>query len=251
LSSIVVLYTPEFLFIFAVRILLYPVAWWLASIGKPWLLAGSRVQTAKDTFYTARASFLRCGRNHINDADGLNNDARLHKDALRVLHSAEPALQAFGLLSIAVCFGMLSPVLAIAALGVFVDLRVLGRVLGDPIVAVTDLGTGATTGPGVLVADTDVLPDHPLPTMCIALLLAVHSLYTAVVLSVAGFPHGGTWGIIVANWILFSVAFWQRRRISGRTTDGEPHSTSNAAFGGMTLTEPLLLNSDTGVDSTT
>lgn len=42
LSSVITLYTPEFLVIFAVRVLLYLGTWSLARRGKPWILAGFR-----------------------------------------------------------------------------------------------------------------------------------------------------------------------------------------------------------------
>jgi hypothetical protein len=61
LSSIVVLYTPAFLYIFTVRVLTSPIAWWMARRGTPWLLAGTRppMQLA-GTFLSDRVWLLAC-----------------------------------------------------------------------------------------------------------------------------------------------------------------------------------------------
>lgn len=61
LSSIVVLYTPAFLYIFTVRILTSPLAWWMARRGTPWLLAGtSPPMQLAGTFLSDRVWLLAC-----------------------------------------------------------------------------------------------------------------------------------------------------------------------------------------------
>jgi Leucine-rich repeat (LRR) protein len=273
LSSIVVLYTPEYLFIFAIRVMMFPVAWWLARVGKPWLLAGTRVRNLNDKFSAAMARLLRVRRNQPASADGDASAQAARRasepalQALAVLHSMEPVIQTLNLLSIAMCFGMLSPLVAVGALAVFVNLWSLSAALGEPNSqgaddskatatvdddVTSDMYGGSENGSNTITAPA---PSHRFPAVCFACLLVVHSVYTAVLMSVGGTAPIG-WVVVAANWLIFGGAWLWRTRVEGdnRTISGSPHRgvIMNAVFssedvpviGGVAgdLMKPLLLD---------
>ncbi|MEC7456409.1 MAG: hypothetical protein VYE42_00130, partial [Actinomycetota bacterium] len=110
LSSIITLYTPEYLVIFAIRMLFYPFAWWLARRGTPWVVAGLQPPVLL-------ASAFVNGRNRLLCKPSAATDGVVRADGVvEILHSIEPATHCFNLLVIAVCPGMFAPVIAVAAL---------------------------------------------------------------------------------------------------------------------------------------
>ena len=60
ISSIITLYTPEYLVIFALRIIVYPLGWWMARRGTPWIVTGMQPPTPiQSTFLSARRRLVR------------------------------------------------------------------------------------------------------------------------------------------------------------------------------------------------
>jgi hypothetical protein len=279
-SSIIVLYTPEFLFIFAIRVLLYPMTWWLASKGVPWVVAGFRPAGVKlEAFYARQSRMLSgCGRStasrrktpslsaqtpslsdaRVEDADDSGCTAeRHHIQALRTLHAAEPMVQVYGLLAIAVCYGPLAPVVAVGACAVVGVLLAVTWALGEPTSSgctADDLSQAVADSNSMSSIPPERHPlDNPLPIVCIGLLLVVHTLYMVVLLSASAFAVGG-WTASVISWTLFvAVCVWRRReqrRLAdeGYTTDVRSDKGVAPAPAKLNhLTEPLLtLDSDGG-----
>jgi uncharacterized BrkB/YihY/UPF0761 family membrane protein len=145
--------------------------------------------------------------------------------ALKVLYSVEPAVQTFNLLSIGVCFGLLSPVLAVAALVVFVYLMAMHHTLGSP-------GADDTGRPHAV---------HRLPVACIAALLLVHTMYVVFLLAAAENIEFGLIGAAI-NWLMFGAMCWWCITFVQSPLDS--HLAKTGISGDMqcqlTLTEPLL-----------
>eukprot|EP00037_Helgoeca_nana_P026619 m.301171 g.301171 ORF g.301171 m.301171 type:complete len:1246 (+) comp27269_c0_seq1:80-3817(+) len=192
LSSIVVLYTPAFLYIFTVRVLTSPIAWWMARRGTPWLLAGTRppMQLA-GTFLSDRVWLLACfglfQRKRIENPY-TNMFKPVSQEALEILHAAEPVVLAFNKLVIAVCPGLLSPIVAVAALGCFLAQLGINTALGEAPTAT-------------------LLPNHSFPVACLAMMLLFHSCYTVVILIAANFYAAGV-AVVVINWVAFFCTRW-------------------------------------------
>ena len=125
---------------------------------------------------------------------------------------------------------MLSPVVAVGAIGCFLAQHAIVRALGPLVRA----GAGK---------DNDYnYEEHPMPAACVALLLLAHSLYTFVALFTANVVRGA--GVVIGvNWVVFVVVcWWFRRRSATATVQGSAE--------GNTLTEPLLPEDPAATGST-
>eukprot|EP00035_Acanthoeca_spectabilis_P031422 m.14059 g.14059 ORF g.14059 m.14059 type:complete len:1345 (-) comp4744_c0_seq1:49-4083(-) len=276
LSSITTLYTPEYLVIFALRLLLYPLAWWMAEVGSPWLLAGTRpAQRHFDAFFARRSRLLRLRSCRFpassstaweSDGDASESKSGLptsdapsdrtftnrkakgaDAEALQVLHSAEPVVQAFNLATIGLCFGLLSPVLSAAALLLLAYAAGISHVLGDPGALRIAAQTPGTQHPEDMEGTHGTPPhlDPKLSVWSIAMLLAVQSLYVGVLLAVGEFQLGGVAAVVI-NWLLLGLACWASGRGSARPGLPSPNRTPQAkrvtwvTEGGSGLSEPLI-----------
>jgi len=229
LSSIVVLYTPAFLYIFVVRVLTSPMAWWMARRGTPWLLVGTRppMQLA-GSFLSDRVWLLACfglfSRNALANPY-MNLRRPVSHEALEVLHATEPAVLAFNKLVIAVCPGVLSPIVAAAAFGCFLAQLAITFTLGESPTA-------------------SQLPGHALPISCVAVMILVYSCYTVVILIAANFIEAGA-AVTAIVWVGFIAARWYY--LAGAEgdvyADGRPVAKKDRAINAptnATLLEALL-----------
>ena len=78
---------------------------------------------------------------------------------------------------------MLSPLVAVAAIGTFLAQCGMQGLLGDS-------------------ASAKLFPNHPLPVNCIVMLLLFHSLYVLVVLAAASLLYLGL-AVVILNWIIY------------------------------------------------
>jgi hypothetical protein len=269
--------TPIFLTEFAVRVLFYVLAWYVAARGHPWVLAGLRPSKRRiATFVQARRRLMSgmcCsgakGGPGVKPVDAAKADLvgdsagellvgpdgqetspppEPDADALLVLQSAEPYVQVFNLLAIAICPGMLSPIVAVGALLCFAAQHAVVTILHPSVFG--QLGaedSNPTTkgddsdGDGSVAADgpSDYTYEaHPMPVVCLGLLLGVHSLYTAVALDTASFGAGAV-GVILLNWVLLGGACWWCVRRDDPSGTAAASTLTPRADRGM-LTELLL-----------
>lgn len=186
ISSIITLYTPQFFFIFTVRIVMILVGWWMSKRGTPWLLVGTRpMRRHFATFVEKRRKVLSRLTPCQRPEDEVQRAAKLiSTEALNVLHSAEPVVHSLTLLSTAICFGVFSPVVSIGTLGVF--LAQVGTLL-------------------VLPGSNDAgYEDFKIPVMCVCMILALHTLYISVGVVATGICGGLV--VVAVNWLLIFVA---------------------------------------------
>ena len=197
LSSIITLYTPEYLVIFAIRMLFYPFAWWLARRGTPWVVAGLQPPVLL-------ASAFVNGRNRLLCKPSAATDGAVRADGVvEILHSIEPATHCFNLLVIAVCPGLFAPVIAVAALVTLGCRHVVFWALDSKI--------PPPESPKHAV--------HALPVACVGIMLAIESIYLMVILAVTGLGWAG-YSIVVLNWIALTVAvLWRHSKQAAQRSD--------------------------------
>ena len=233
ISSIITLYTPEYLLIFAIRILTYPIAWWLARRGTPWVVAGARPPIfLRASFLVARrrlVGLIGCCAGAGDAAAGRERSGSQRSTAARLvaradvvletLHAIEPAAHCFNLLAIAVGPGVFSPVVALAAAATVGCKHALFWTFGRlwPRVQPDDAATPSYETPAM-------------PIACAAMLLFFASVYLIVLLSTAG----ALWAELVVtavNWASFGLLLWRIPIATARDTHVE-------------LTEMLLVPDD-------
>jgi hypothetical protein len=130
------------------------------------------------------------------------------------LHAIEPATHRFNLLGIAASQGMFAPVVAVGAVATLGCLDLfewgLDRHFGP---------AAAGTGSGKEYHDTTRSADrtvsrappihavHPLPLVCVMMLLLVNTIYLGVLLSASELGWAG-WTVSAVNWVALSVSCW-------------------------------------------
>lgn len=154
---------------------------------------------------------------------------KAHTDEVyTILHAIETAVHDINLLAIAVCMGMLAPVIGIAA-GVSCAVKYLR-------LTVLDHRFGAD-GTASLVDHSQHRERHPLPVSCIGMQLVLQSGYTIVLLSTAGAGWAGA-VVVSVNWVAFgAVCWWSRRRWRG--DNGDDTASNGAPFPGSVDTYEL------------
>jgi len=249
ISSIITLYTPEYLVIFALRILLYPVGWWLSRRGTPWFLVGIQPPVRlRLSFVNQRRRLVRivtCGLTdsetsvnendngdipgddaHANDErsasfvmlrgrtssrTSVSSVLRARTDSVfETLHAIEPVTHRFNLLGIGVSQGMLAPVVAVGAVATLGCLELFKWGL-DRHFGPAETATGSGNSHGTRSADHNRAPlahaVHPLPLVCVVMLLLFNTIYLGVLLEASGLGWVG-WTVSAVNWVVLSVSCW-------------------------------------------
>jgi hypothetical protein len=249
ISNIITLFTPEYLVIFALRILLYPVGWWLSHRGTPWILVGIQPPVRlRSTFVNRCRRLVRivtCGladsdasvdENDDGDVSGddtqtndkesasfvtlrgqtssrtsVSSVLRARTDSVfETLHAIEPVTHRFNLLGIAVSQGLFAPEVAVGAVATLACLDlfewVLDRHFGP---AAADNGSGKSHG--TRSADHNRAPlahaVHPLPLVCVVMLLLFNTIYLGLLLEASVLGWAG-WTVSAVNWVALSVSCW-------------------------------------------
>jgi hypothetical protein len=248
-SSIITLYTPEYLVIFALRVLLYPVGWWLSHCGTPWILVGIQPPVRlRSSFVNRRRRLVQivtcgltdsdAGGDETDDGDISGEDAQTNDErstsfvtlrgrtssrtsvssvlrartdsVFETLHAIEPVTHRFNLLGIAASQGMFAPVVAVGAVATLGCLDLfkwgLDRHFGP---AAADSGSGKTHG--TRSADHHRAPlahaVHPLPLVCVVMLLLFNTIYLDLLLEASGLGWAG-WTVSAVNWVALSLSCW-------------------------------------------
>jgi Leucine-rich repeat (LRR) protein len=240
ISSIITLYSPEYIIIFALRILVYPVGWWLAHRGTPWIVTGIQPPVLlSSTFVRARRHMVRvvtccfveqsAGDDTVSDTDSYADVAtastssfpvpaqsssrapsspssfalRSRADAvLETLHAIEPATHRFNLLVIVAGPGMFSPLVAVAGVASLVCLFLWQLALDR------QFGTKGRHDETHDEHDqASVHAVHPMPLACVAILLLINTIYLVVLLSTSQLAWAG-WTASVISWFMFVVSCW-------------------------------------------
>eukprot|EP00036_Acanthoecidae_sp_10tr_P023920 CAMPEP_0206315784 /NCGR_PEP_ID=MMETSP0106_2-20121207/15753_1 /ASSEMBLY_ACC=CAM_ASM_000206 /TAXON_ID=81532 /ORGANISM="Acanthoeca-like sp., Strain 10tr" /LENGTH=186 /DNA_ID=CAMNT_0053747265 /DNA_START=264 /DNA_END=827 /DNA_ORIENTATION=- len=155
-----------------------------------------------------------------------------------ILHSIEPAVQTFNLLTIAVCPGMFSPVLGVAAVGTLICLREWEVILAPPPSHQVDGAKAEMTdaGPSNPHLKRVAHKEHPMPIACIVMLLTFHSVYLFVLLQTADeYQSAGI--VVTVNWLIFFLV-WRHHHKLARGRHGNPKFVINRD--NAELTEMLL-----------
>jgi hypothetical protein len=236
ISSIITIYTPEYLVIFALRILVYPVGWWLAHRGTPWAVTGIQPPVLlSSTFVRARRKLVRvfsccvaeqsAGDDTVSESDSYadvvpvstsslsvpaplsssssSSSLRSRADAvLETLHAIEPATHRFNLLVIVAGPGMFSPLVAVAGVASLVCLFLWQWAL------YRQFGTKGRHDETHDEHDqASVHEVHPMPLACVAILLLINTIYLVVLLSTSQLAWAG-WTASVVSWLMFVVSCW-------------------------------------------
>jgi len=241
ISSIITLYSPEYIIIFALRILVYPVGWWLAHRGTPWAVTGIQPPVLLSlTFVRARRHMVRvitccfaeqsAGDDTVSDTDSYADVATASMSSLSVpaqssswapssssssfalrskadavletLHAIEPATHRFNLLVIVAGPGMFSPLVAVAGVASLVCLFLWQWALDR------QFGTKGRHDETHDEHDqASVHAVHPMPLACVAILLLINTIYLVVLLSTSQLAWAG-WTASVVSWLMFVVSCW-------------------------------------------
>jgi hypothetical protein len=239
ISSIITIYTPEYLVIFALRILVYPVGWWLARHGTPWAVTGIQPPVLlRSTFVRAHSHLVRAITCCISQqSKGITNacNADSHNDVvsapsmpsslssrgnavLETLHAIEPATHRFNLLVIVAGPGMFSPSVAVAGVASLGCLNLwewaLDRKVGSA--GGRDDSHDDHCQSHVLATAHAV---HPMPLVCVAILQLVNTMYLVVSLSTSQLAWVG-WTASAVSWLMFVVSCsWSWDSLCGTVTD--------------------------------
>jgi len=244
-SSVITLYTPAFLVILALRLLVLAPAWWLTNVHRaPWILAGTTPPRFLATSFLAwrparpgagdAAAAAALGGGHrdrphgdsedeerrVGDGPAGTADGDRHSPALALLHSLERDTFAINCVAIATCPGVLSPVISLAAFGCLLArprvfamcedvhaARTAGRERARGDRSPEEHSTGGAAAPPLHQEP----PRHPLPPGCVAALLVFQTLYVVLFLVVSDFVRAAV-AVVVVNWTAFAALLLHHRR---------------------------------------
>jgi hypothetical protein len=273
ISSIITVYTPEYLVVFSLRILIYPLGWWLARRGTPWAVTGFQPPVLlRSTFVSTRRHLVRIVTccfakgserdEDVRDADYDNNDTsapslpaparsssleassssssslslarRSQTDAvLETLHAIEPATHCFNLLVIVTGPGMFSPIVAVAGVASLGCLHLWKWSLDRRFGSTGAYGESYDGGHDKTHNQAPVHAVHPMPLSCVAFLLFINTLYLVMLLSTSQLEWAG-WAASAVCWSMFGVSCW-------RSWDSLSSCTSTSRSRGHVVEVPIEL----------
>jgi hypothetical protein len=273
ISSVITLYTPAYLVAFAIRILYYPaVAWWLARRGIPWTVRvrciGSTLCRCPLKIITAVRRLVDARRDETHDSDMVIADGSARADAAlapidtqqermrsptsvcatlksrknrvpEVLDAIGPATERFNLLVIATGPGMFAPAVAAGAVLTLASVRLLEWSL------VRRFGPNSfkPNHTHIQKNSTHCIQEpahtsHPLPLVCVVMLLLFNTISLCVILSASGLGWAG-WAASAVNWMALGVSCWRSwENLCGRASVIK--STSGLIDMPIELTEMLI-----------